>query len=364
MRNPKADCNLSALGLGGSNSDQGTAARTAQRMLDAGCYVHEIYKLCSRKHAWHMKYVELKKDWESHKEVRETIFRVHQTDFSAEWTEWINMCHRSASLPLFRKAGELLAQFASECGCEAAADNLRFEFGPRRLPFHSSATGLPGDQPENCALESCHAKFDRDMFQSSCPSLTSAIKQLKEKVPGSFWWKLLYPENSQGYQATRMHPSEKNHQKGRKSNERGRAVTIAGVEGWFYPSTSIPWVHIGGKRISQKKEGESEFNEVPMTPERAKIFLEGFQGDFGSMPEVFEIDPKQSKALTQLGIFEQTYFSTHMVYPNSNGELRCTCLCFGDPVYAGIWYMLGNTRSPNSPHWHYPNHLICPQIFP
>ena len=108
----------------------------------------------------------------------------------------------------FREFGELLAVFAEEWDCSIAAGQFRLKFGPKRLPFNSSACGMPGLIAMQNAPESLNGKFQRDVTGQGPHTHNSYFDIVITNVVSSDQFRTQFPTDAASMRVTGMPASE------------------------------------------------------------------------------------------------------------------------------------------------------------
>ena len=180
--------------ISGVRSDNGAAARLAASKLSSGslcgCFAHEVFKAERRNKSWTTPFATLEVVWNT--DVAGRCCAITQTLSRRSTTHGCTSFYRCPTLAHFRCFGGLLADFAEEVGCPAAA-HLRVKFGPSRMPFYAAADGLPGFAAHQNAVESLHALFQTHVTGKGPHTHGTFLKSLESNVPQSYRFQRHFP---------------------------------------------------------------------------------------------------------------------------------------------------------------------------
>ncbi len=305
----------------------------------AGCFAHEVFKAQLRHQSWTKHFLPLEKVWNENAQLRASGLHVHADTFLKEYNDWMHLAYRCPVPPLFRELGGLLADVASEVGCQKTSEHIHLKFGPDRLPFFASATGLPGMPAYQNALEALHKKFERDVTGKVVHTHASFVNALHKNVASSTQFHKHFPTNSRQSRVTNLPALRAMLEKAAKFHaDGGRPTVLPGAPGeYYFKSNTIPQFVLPDKKRMQFPVGHwHEVEAVQRDLGSAQLCAEqvraGLNGDLSHFESVA---PKRSQftgyvALKRLDIFADMYLSMHRVAEDADGIRWCTCPGYWD----------------------------------
>ena len=293
-----------------ARADNGSATRAAavslvatappeERHGPAGCYVHEMLKCAEGKSTWEAQFGQLRRKFKT------AAVAAAMGDFNTTYTEWMRRAHRCPTLALLQRYGELLAKYASSIGAARSAGAFRLKFGNKRLPFHSSASGLPGVVAHNQSIESLHAFFDRAIFGRgllSHKAYHEAVTQNSSSLAS------VVPAQPTEMRVTAMPPTTRMIEKAQTHMHGG---WVGNHDGYLlFRSGTIPMAPRGAApELAAKWDADLIMRTT----------LQGLKGDFSAMDACLSLG-EADNAAAYLEIFESFYLSMHAVKDGS-----CSC---------------------------------------
>ena len=247
--------------ISGVRSDNGAAAMLAASKLSpgslCGCFAHEVFKAERRNKSWTTPFTLLEVVWNTDVAVRSSALCDHADTFAKENNTWMHIAYRCPTLANFRCFEGLLADFADEVGCPAAALHLRVKFGPSRLPFYAAAGGLLGFAAHQNAVENLHALLQTHVTGKGPHTHGTFLKSLESNVPQSYRFQRHFPNGPRATQITGMQflPAMRNtavefYSKG----GRPQPFDVGSSTVWMFSSTGMPRHEVTVKRGRAKSQ--------------------------------------------------------------------------------------------------------------